>query len=537
VRFSRRYNAQTQVPHTTYFQTPEPPKPRRQIFTRLLSGTGFILLGAYAHSWLYDLPFLGWGLDELDSSDDVARVEEAFSEGLYAALAKVAMPLDLEVAQSLLETRASYSVTPSTIAHTSQLPSNAICEDTFSSGVYNLHPQDQDKDWCEWAIFDGHAGPCTAALLKNILATEVGMALLQQRCFERPYIPNDPAIQQTIKKSFQSIDDRIIQTAANAIRDASAQKATIVAETTVASSGSCALLSLYDPKSQVLRVANVGDSRAVLGRWDDEGQRYIAQALSDDQTGYNANELERLQREHPGEDVVKDGRIHGIAVSRAFGDARWKFPQELSKRAHDMFWGPNPRPDSMIKTPPYLTAEPEITETKVHTGAHPDFLILASDGLWDQMTNEDAVTCVQMWLDRNKPTDIHERIMKEETESAAVLAARNPMSMNRELFGRLVPSFSSVSDVAKEEDDIYFDEKEQCLRWRVSPKHFVVEDDNCGVHLIKNALGGNRRDLFTGVMSVRPPLSRDVRDDITVHVVFFGVDGASLQQSMNVRNA
>lgn len=41
---------------------------------------------------------------------------------------------------------------------------------------------------------------------------------------------------------------------------------------------------------------------------------------------------------------------------------------------------------------------------------------------------------------------------------------------------------------------------------------------------VKNALGGKRRNLFRGIMSVQPPLSRDVRDDITVHVVFFGQD-------------
>ena len=84
-------------------------------------------------------------------------------------------------------------------------------------------------------------------------------------------------------------------------------------------------------------------------------------------------------------------------------------------------------------------------------------------------------------------------------------------------------TYSSPSQLVGD-DDTYYDEEERTLKWRVSPKHFIVEDDNAGIHLIKNVLGGNRRELFNGVMTVQPPLSRQVRDDITVHVVFFGVN-------------
>ncbi|KAI7698566.1 hypothetical protein KC353_g16909, partial [Hortaea werneckii] len=92
------------------------------------------------------------------------------------------------------------------------------------------------------------------------------------------------------------------------------------------------------------------------------------------------------------------------------------------------------------------------------------------------------------------------------------------------------PTFTSMSDLSGD-DDTYFDQEEKCMRWRVSPKHFVNEDENCGIHLVKNALGGKRRDLFCGVMSLQPPLSRKVRDDITVHVIFFGVDTQDLSNN------
>ncbi|TKA79453.1 hypothetical protein B0A55_04224 [Friedmanniomyces simplex] len=335
--------------------------------------------------------------------------------------------------------------------------------------------------------------------------------------------PNDPLIINTIKKVFLEADADLVQMTMERVRSGLPDRANVVASAAAAFSGSCALLALYDPVQHVLRVANTGDSRAVLGRWD--GEKYIAYAMSVDQTGFNEEEVARITQQHPGEDVVdpKTGRVHGLAVTRAFGDARWKWPQEVSKRAYEMFWGPSPRPDSMIKTPPYLTAEPEVTEVVVQTGDHPDFLVMASDGLWDNMSSDDAVTCVQMWLDKNKPAAFMEK------HNAGTLgpigpARRTPNLLPPSLPGNLAPVYSTAAEVAGEDEDVYFDEEEKCLRWRVSPKHFVVEDVHCGIHLIKNALGGKRRDLFTGVMSVQPPLSRRVRDDITVQVIFFGVD-------------
>lgn len=98
--------------------------------------------------------------------------------------------------------------------------------------------------------------------------------------------------------------------------------AQVVSGAAHAFSGSCALLALYDPTHSVLRLANVGDSRAVLGRWN--GTKYVCEPMSVDHTGFNPDEVSRLQREHPGEHGIVDprsGRVHGLATSRAFGDS------------------------------------------------------------------------------------------------------------------------------------------------------------------------------------------------------------------------
>lgn len=54
--------------------------------------------------------------------------------------------------------------------------------------------------------------------------------------------------------------------------------------------------------------------------------------------------------------------------------------------------------------------------------------------------------------------------------------------------------------------------------WQVKSEYIAAEDENAA---IRNAFGGNRRELFTGVMSALPPLSRKVWDDVAVQVVFF----------------
>lgn len=444
--------------------------------------------------------------------------------------------LDMERAQEYLELRAGYSVTPTAVGHSCQLPSNLPCEDAGHTGIFTFF-KDPSRDWSTWAIYDGHAGSRTAQVLKENLALVVGGHLVEDKCMERPYKPNDSHIVQTIKKAFKFVDDEILKEAADRVNDKQADLAYSISGLSAALSGSCALLALFDPARNVLRIANTGDSRAVLGRWDMDAGKYVAQPMSHDQTGFNESEVERLRQEHPGEESVdpQTGRVHGIMVSRAFGDARWKWPNEFSKLVHDKFWGPKPRPNEAIKTPPYLTAEPEVTETRVQAGQHPDFLIMGSDGLWDVMSSEDAVTCVQQWLDEYKPTRFLDQ--KPESRSLMSLLSRNGGKDDEE--GRK-PSYTSLADINADEDT-YFDGSEQIMKWRVSPKHFVVEDPNCGVHLsksligmsrlrlvaandlaVKNALGGKRRNLFRGIMSMQPPLSRDVRDDITVHVVFFG---------------
>jgi len=50
---------------------------------------------------------------------------------------------------------------------------------------------------------------------------------------------------------------------------------------------------------------------------------------------------------------------------------------------------------------------------------------------------------------------------------------------------------------------------------------FVVEDDNVATHLVRNAFGGGDHERLCAMTGVQSPTSREVRDDITIQVIFF----------------
>ncbi|XRM38808.1 hypothetical protein ABZX51_002204 [Aspergillus tubingensis] len=292
----------------------------------------------------------------------------------------------------------------------------------------------------------------------------------------------EEAVHRAIMDGFVGLDDSIVKGAME-LSESEMPLAEKVKRLAPAYAGSCALLSLYDPASRMLHVACTGDSRAVLARKRADGG-WEAVPLSVDQTGKNEDEIARLRAEHPGEDeVVKGGRVLGLAVSRAFGDCQWKWPLEFQNDVQKRFYGPAPlTPRYPVRTPPYLTAEPVVTSTRIGDG-EPAFLIMATDGLWDMMSSQQAVDLVGRWL-----------------EGAAV----GEKSSRLESSGRF--DFSQ-----------FWDE----VDWQFVEERTAVQDDNAAVHLVRNSLGGNHHEMIAGRLAFSFPASRRVRDDVTVQVVFF----------------
>lgn len=124
-----------------------------------------------------------------------------------------------------------------------------------------------------------------------------------------------------------------------------------------------------------LIVANAGDSRCVLCR---SGE---ASALSRDHKPTDPDELARIAA---AGGFVAEGRVNGsLNLSRALGDMEYKNRRDLPAAAQA------------------VTAQPEILSTHIHEGD--EFIILACDGIWDVMTNQQAVDFVRDRLRQGMP--------------------------------------------------------------------------------------------------------------------------------------
>ncbi|KAI9305373.1 phosphatase 2C-like domain-containing protein [Cunninghamella echinulata] len=136
----------------------------------------------------------------------------------------------------------------------------------------------------------------------------------------------------------------------------------------------CTAVSTLITKDNVLYCANAGDSRAVLSV---NGK---AIALSQDHKPTNDNETKRI-RNAGGH--VEFGRVNGnLALSRALGDFEFKQRSDLP-------------PEEQA-----VTADPDIT---VHVITDKDdFVIVACDGIWDCLTNQEAVDFVREGLSKNE---------------------------------------------------------------------------------------------------------------------------------------
>ncbi len=288
--------------------------------------------------------------------------------------------------------------------------------------------------------------------------------------------PLSDDVETVFKDTFKEVDDHIVYSALElAMSTSSKYEATNVLAPAYA--GSCALVSFYDSNTRRLFVALTGDSRAILGRRvvGDEGKavRYNVHELSVDQNAYNAAEEARLHAQHPGEVVVKNGRVLGWGVARAFGDARMKWSVDTQKYLKATLLGRSVFPN--LKTPPYFTAEPEVVSIEIQPG---DFLIMASDGLWEALTNEEAVGLTGLWL---------------HTRGQSV---RTP-----------VPGVVMPSELPVNYPEEYEDKTVRYRHWNVE-KHFVDADSNAATHLIRNALGGADEDLVAALLSMRSSRAR-----------------------------
>ncbi|KAI0013607.1 phosphatase 2C-like domain-containing protein [Xylariaceae sp. FL0662B] len=363
-----------------------------------------------------------------------------------------------------------------------QLPSNNPCEDNLMHGSFS-NPFDQGV-WMAWAVFDGHSGWQTSDLLTRHLIPYVRLALGNIERKDGEEVP-EQAIHTAIQLAFVYLDKALVNSSIPTINN-NLRYAEIARRLEAAYSGSCALLTLFDPSTRKLRVASTGDSRAVLGQSMGDGTWSFTD-LSMDHTGANRREVARLQAQFPDEpNIIEEGRIFGMEPTRTFGDGMYKWPASLRKHLRDYFNGPRMPAGvaySHCRDGPYITAEPTVV-TMTIPESQISFVILATDGLWDTMSSEEAVGLVGRWL-------------QWRADPEAAPPPPPPDDTGPVFLGRMQPCWYNEHKVA-------------------------MRDENAAVHLIRNSLGGCDDEMVRAALTFRNPHSRPIRDDITVQVVFFG---------------
>uniref|UniRef100_A0A7C9EDS8 protein-serine/threonine phosphatase n=1 Tax=Opuntia streptacantha TaxID=393608 RepID=A0A7C9EDS8_OPUST len=197
-----------------------------------------------------------------------------------------------------------------------------------------------------YAIFDGHSGRDVAEYLQHHLFDNI----LSQEDFW-----TDP--ESAVRKAYKETDKQILEKVAGS------------------QSGSTAVTAILINKEKLL-VANVGDSRGVLCK-----RRDIEQITVDHEPEKEKELVESkggFVSQTPGGVPRVDGQL---AMTRAFGDGKLKG---------------------------HITSEPDVMVENL--GADAKFFILASDGLWKVMSNEDACDCIR---ELNDAQEAAEELVKE----------------------------------------------------------------------------------------------------------------------------
>jgi len=214
------------------------------------------------------------------------------------------------------------------------------------------------------AVFDGHGGNAVSAALRDKLHTKINR--FKRIEYEKELNLNGDTISSSTKKK------QSIASCTKAIRNAFHEMdKEILMDDDMSFQGSTAVaVFLHDGENgeRTIISANVGDSRAILSR------RQRAVDLTRDHKPNEEEEKARIIE--MGEEVLWDHyskvyRVRGLSLSRAMGDKTAK---------------------------PAVSGEVEIKSFPLCSGSDDEFVVLASDGLWDVMNSQEVVNFVHNTL-------------------------------------------------------------------------------------------------------------------------------------------
>ncbi|XP_061359693.1 probable protein phosphatase 2C 60 isoform X1 [Gastrolobium bilobum] len=240
-------------------------------------------------------------------------------------------------------------------------------------------------------VYDGHGGPETSRFINDHLIHHLKRFTAEQQSMSV----------DVIRKSIQATEEGFMSLVAKQWS----------MKPQIAAVGSCCLVGVIC--NGTLYIANLGDSRAVLGRAVKATGEVLAMQLSAEHNAAIESVRHELQSLHPDDShivVLKHNvwRVKGIIqVSRSIGDVYLKKAEFNREPLYAKF---------RLREPfkrPILSSEPSISVHQLQP--HDQFIIFASDGLWEHLSNQEAVDIVQ----NNPHSGSARRLVKAALQEAA----------------------------------------------------------------------------------------------------------------------
>ena len=226
----------------------------------------------------------------------------------------------------------------------------------------------ENKDYIYFSVCDGHGveGHFVSEFIKEVLPYYMSENLKNRDILSDS---NKELIHQIITDTFIIVNNMLVSNE----------------EINSLFSGTTCVSVIYTP--QRLIVPNIGDSRAVLGRFDKNTGKYKAIELSRDHKPTEKDEAKRIYENNgriqpfteDGEFVgpqrvwIKEEEVPGLAMTRSFGDR--------------------------VAATVGVMSEPEIKEFDFDE--NDKYMIIASDGIWEFISSQECIDIIQKYYENN----------------------------------------------------------------------------------------------------------------------------------------
>jgi protein phosphatase 1A len=243
----------------------------------------------------------------------------------------------------------------------------------------DAHHVKSSSDLFYASVFDGHGGSGSSEYLRSNMYSFVSSELALYKLDKIDTSEIGVRMKEVMNRAFTAADSALIDHIAS-LGDP---------ECWSGSTGTVCVIS-----RSLIVCSNVGDSKAVLCRQSKPVD------LSDDHrpVSLSASGRNEIKRVNDSGAWISQSRVCGIlAVSRAFGDyefkgGRFELLNELRSIEDKQALKVNMQNPPVISLPHVSTLERSLED---------EFIIIATDGLWDTMNSAQAVTFVRSELKKN----------------------------------------------------------------------------------------------------------------------------------------